>query len=429
MVAQLALRKIKENIYNVGAIDWDRTLFDELVPLPEGTSYNAYIVRGSEKTAMIDSVEPAKQREFVRNIKEYGLEKLDYIVCNHAEQDHSGLIPLVIEMFPEVRVVTNEKCKGFLKELLPIDDEKFDVIEDGDTLSLGDKTLEFIFAALVHWPETMFTYLREDKMLFSGDFLGSHLATSETFSKDDAQTQMGAMRYYAEIMMPFRVMIQKHLKKLEGYDIEMVCPVHGPVYDNPEFIMNLYREWTSDTVKNKVIIPFVSMHGSIRRVVEYLADALSNRGIEVVLINMIESELGKLTTELVDAATIVFAGSTVLTGPHPTMVYTAAVINALRPKTKNMSIITSFGWASKCTETMKVLLPNFKNQLSETIDFKGHPTDDDLEKIKELAENILNKHKELGLLQFKPLRSKKQGGYINDTEETGLQMRKVRQHR
>jgi len=394
----LALRKIKENIYNVGAIDWDRTLFDELVPLPEGTSYNAFIVKGSEKTAMIDSVEPAKQEEFVRNIKEYGLERLDYLICNHAEQDHSGLIPLVLEMFPEARLVTNEKCKGFLQDLLPIDEERFDIVKDGDILSLGDKTLEFIFAALVHWPETMFTYLREDRILFSGDFLGSHLATSETFSRDDAQTQMAAMRYYAEIMMPFRAMIQKHLKKLENYEIEMVCPVHGPVYKNPEFIMNLYREWTSDQVSNKVIIPFVSMHGSIRTVVEHLTDELSRRGIEVIQINMIESELGKLTSELVDSATVVFAGSTVLTGPHPTMVYAAAVINALRPKLKNVALLTSFGWASKCTDTMKVLLPNFKNQIFDSYDFKGHPKAEDLERIRELADQILERHQALGLL-------------------------------
>ncbi|HPR95390.1 MAG TPA: FprA family A-type flavoprotein [Thermotogota bacterium] len=394
----MALRKIKENIYNVGAIDWDRTLFDELVPLPEGTSYNAFIVKGSEKTAMIDSVEPAKQEEFVRNIKEYGLERLDYLICNHAEQDHSGLIPLVLEMFPEARLVTNEKCKGFLQDLLPIDEERFDIVKDGDILSLGDKTLEFIFAALVHWPETMFTYLREDRILFSGDFLGSHLATSETFSRDDAQTQMAAMRYYAEIMMPFRAMIQKHLKKLENYEIEMVCPVHGPVYKNPEFIMNLYREWTSDQVSNKVIIPFVSMHGSIRTVVEHLTDELSRRGIEVIQINMIESELGKLTSELVDSATVVFAGSTVLTGPHPTMVYAAAVINALRPKLKNVALLTSFGWASKCTDTMKVLLPNFKNQIFDSYDFKGHPKAEDLERIRELADQILERHQALGLL-------------------------------
>lgn len=394
----MALRKIKENIYNVGAIDWDRTLFDELVPLPEGTSYNAFIVKGSEKTAMIDSVEPAKQEEFVRNIREYGLERLDYLICNHAEQDHSGLIPLVLEMFPEARLVTNEKCKGFLQDLLPIDEERFDIVKDGDILSLGDKTLEFIFAALVHWPETMFTYLREDRILFSGDFLGSHLATSETFSRDDAQTQMAAMRYYAEIMMPFRAMIQKHLKKLENYEIEMVCPVHGPVYKNPEFIMNLYREWTSDQVSNKVIIPFVSMHGSIRTVVEHLTDELSRRGIEVIQINMIESELGKLTSELVDSATVVFAGSTVLTGPHPTMVYAAAVINALRPKLKNVALLTSFGWASKCTDTMKVLLPNFKNQIFDSYDFKGHPKAEDLERISELADQILERHQALGLL-------------------------------
>jgi len=158
-------RKITENVYLLGAVDWDRQLFDSLIPLPDGTSYNSYLVRGSEKTALIDSVEPEFSHVLLDQLD--NIEKLDYVIANHAEQDHSGSIPFVLEKFPAAKVVTNPKCKGMLIDLLEIDEDKFIAVADGDTLSLGDLTLEFIYTPWVHWPETMSTYLREDKILFS----------------------------------------------------------------------------------------------------------------------------------------------------------------------------------------------------------------------------------------------------------------------
>ena len=155
------IRKFKDNIYEVGARDWDRTLFDELIPLPNGTSYNSYIIKGTEKTALIDTVDPTKKDELINNLKTLGIKRLDYIVSNHAEQDHSGSIPFVLEMFPEAKVVTNEKCKNMLIEHLLVDENKFLVINDNETLSLGDKTLQFLITPWVHWPETMLTYLHQ----------------------------------------------------------------------------------------------------------------------------------------------------------------------------------------------------------------------------------------------------------------------------
>jgi flavorubredoxin len=155
----MAVRKLVPNVHSVGAIDWGRKIFDELIPLPDGTSYNAYIVKGSEKTALIDTVDPEKEMELLVNLHELGIEKIDYIITNHAEQDHSGAIPLILEHFPEAVVVTNQKCKSFEIDHLYIHDSNFKVIHDGDTLSLGDKTLKFIMTPWVHWPETMVTYL------------------------------------------------------------------------------------------------------------------------------------------------------------------------------------------------------------------------------------------------------------------------------
>ena len=159
--------EIKPGIFSVGSIDRDRRLFDELIPLPDGTSYNAYIIKGSEKTVLIDTVDPTKEQELIANLKKMGIEKIDYVISHHGEQDHSGTIPKVLEVYPDAKVVTNQKCKELLKILLLVPEEKFITVNDREIMSLGNKTLEFIFTPWVHWPETMVTYLMEDNILFS----------------------------------------------------------------------------------------------------------------------------------------------------------------------------------------------------------------------------------------------------------------------
>ena len=169
-------REITKGIYWVGALDFDRRIFDELIPLPDGTSYNSYLIRGSEKTALIDTVDPTKEEDLILNLIKLGVERIDYVVINHAEQDHSGSLPMVLEMYPRAKVVTNEKCRDFLVSLLQIAPETVQVIKDGETLSLGDKTLQFFMTPWTHWPETQITYLQEDKILFPCDLFGFHIA-------------------------------------------------------------------------------------------------------------------------------------------------------------------------------------------------------------------------------------------------------------
>lgn len=390
----MSARKIKENIYYVGANHWDRRLFDELIPIPDGTSYNSYLIKGSKKTALIDAVDPSKEKEFLENLKQPGIEKIDYVVANHAEQDHSGVIPKVLEIYPDAKAVTNAKCKDMLKDILLIPEDKFITIKDKETLSLGDKTLEFIIAPWVHWPETMFTYLREDKILFSCDFLGSHLASSDLFVKDKAKVYEAAKRYYAEIMMPFRTNIKKHLETLKNYKIEMVCASHGLIYDEPSFIINAYKEWVSDDVKNEVTFPYVSMHGSLQRMAEYFIDALIKRGITVKPFNLAQTDIGELAVSLVDAATIVIGSPAVLAGAHPLAVYAAYLVNALRPKTKFASIIGSFGWGSQMPEQLKNTISGLKAELIEPVIVKGHPKQEDFKSLDRLADEIFKKHKE-----------------------------------
>ena len=392
------MRQIKPDIYAVGAIDFDARLFDRLIPLPDGTSYNSYLIQGSEKTALLDTVDSDKTDVLISNLSKTKVKRIDYIVAHHGEQDHSGSLAKILTLYPDAKVVTNPKCKGMLIDLLGIEESKFMTIEDGEELSLGNKTLKFVYVPWVHWPETFATYLQEDKILFSCDFFGSHLATSSLFVDDEAAIYEPAKRYYAEIMMPFRRQINNNLAKLEPLDIEMIAPSHGPIYDKPKFIIDAYKDWCSDNVKNEVGLPYVSMHGSTAKMVSYFVEALITRGIGVKQFELSTIDIGKLAIALVDAATIVIGSPTVLVGPHPCAAYAALLANALRPKTKVVSIIGSFGWGSKMVEQLTSMLPNLKAEMLEPVVAKGFPKDDDFAALDRLADEILCKHKELKIV-------------------------------
>jgi len=391
-------REIRRGIYCVGAIDWDRRLFDSLIPLPDGTSYNSYLIRGSEKTALLDTVDPTMEQVLENHLNELKVKDIDYLVAHHAEQDHSGSIPWVLEKYPKAKVVCTPKCKGMLVDLLLIPEDRVITVEDKETISLGDRTLEFIHAPWVHWPETMVTYLREERVLFSCDFFGSHLTTTDLYVTDEGQVYEAAKRYYAEIMMPFRTIIQKNLEKIKDYQIDIIAPSHGPMYDKPEFIIKAYHSWAFDEPKNIVVLPYVSMHGSTRKMVVYFVEALAQRGVTVKQFDLTVTDLGKLAMSLVDAATVVIGTPTVLAGLHPNAVYAAFLANALRPNLKFASIIGSYGWGGKTLEQLTALLPNLKVELLEPVLIKGYPREADFKALDNLADNIAQKHKEHGFV-------------------------------
>jgi flavorubredoxin len=389
-------RKIKDRIYWMGSVDWDRRLFDSLVPLPDGTSYNAYLIEGSEKTVLLDSVDPAMADELLGQLE--GVTKIDYIISHHAEQDHSGTIPQVLEKYPAAKLISTHRAKGMLIDLLRIPDESFITVEDGEILSLGDKTLKFIHTPWVHWPETMVTYLEEDRILFSCDFFGSHIAATDLYVTDEGRVYEAAKRYFAEIMMPFRNVIEKNLEKLASYDIEMIAPSHGQIYPRPAFIIDAYRDWILGPPRNTVVLPYVSMHESTKQMVDYFVSALVERGVGVEQFNLEVTDIGKLAMALVDAATIVVGTPTILAGPHPYAAYAAFLANALRPKTKFLSIIGSYGWGGKTVETLAGMIPNLKVEVIDPVLCKGVPSEDDFKALDELAAAIAEKHKEHNLI-------------------------------
>jgi flavorubredoxin len=387
-------RQIKPKIYSVGAIDWDRRLFDALIPLPDGTSYNSYLVQGSQKVALIDTVDPTMTGVLMGYLDSFPT--IDYVIANHAEQDHSGSLPQVLAKYPNAKVVTTPKCKDLLVALLLIPEDRFITVNDGETLSLGDKTLEFIYAPWVHWPETMLTYLREDRILFPCDLFGSHLATTDMYVSSEGQVYESAKRYYAEIMMPFHTIIEKHLEKLAGYKIDVIAPSHGPMYDKPSFILEAYRSWVFDPLKNTVVLPYISMHGSTQKMVEYFVSALVERGVKVEQFNLAAADIGKLAMALVDAATMVIGTPTVLVGPHPNVAHAAFLANALRPRLQFVSIIGSYGWGSKAVEQLTTMIPLLKAEVLAPVTSKGFPREEDFKSLDNLANTIAQKHKERG---------------------------------
>jgi flavorubredoxin len=387
-------RHITGGVEWLGALDWNCRLFDALIPLPDGTSYNAYLVKGSERTALLDTVDPSMTGTLLSQLEK--VERIDYIVSHHAEQDHAGAIPHVLGKFPQAKVVVSPKAKGMLVDLLHLPEDVFVTVQDGETIQLGGKTLEFIHTPWVHWPETMVTYLREDKILFSCDFFGSHIATSDLYVIDEGRVYEAAKRYFAEIMMPFRPVIAKNLEKLAPLEISMIAPSHGQVHKRPGFIVNAYRDWVGGTPRNLVALPYVTMHGSTQMMVDHFVSALVDNEVRVELFNLSVADIGKLATVLVDAGTIVVGTPTVLAGPHPVAAYGVFLANALRPKARFVSIIGSYGWGGRTVETLAGMIGNLKVEVIEPVLCKGRPRKDDYVALDGLARTIAGKHKEQG---------------------------------
>ena len=384
-------RPIKPGVFSLTAIDWDRRIFDELVPLPEGTTYNAYLVQGSEKSALVETVYQPFTASLLDALDKTGLTHLDYIIANHAEQDHSGSIPALLERYPEATLVTNARCRDLIVGAMSVPDSRIRIVAEGDTLSLGNRSFRFFMTPWVHWPDTMCSYLAEDKILFSCDFFGSHLASSELFATDEPRVEAAALRYYAEIMMPFSAQIRKHLVTLEPLAIDIIAPGHGPVHSRPAFILDLYKRWSSTEPRAKVIVPYVSMYDSTSQMVSYLIDRLMERGIPVQPFNLIGGDTGHLAASLVEASTIVFASPAVLAGPHPDIVSTAYLANALKPKVKYAAVISSYGWGGVPVANHIVeLLSGLKKQITlfDPVLTKGQPCTEDYASLDRLVSQI-----------------------------------------
>ncbi len=383
--------EISKNVFSVGAKDPKRRMFDALIPLPEGTTYNSYLVRGSKKTALIDTVNPGFEEELLNNLKSImPIEKLDYIVMNHAEPDHANAIPFIMEKAKNAKLVVGKVGADTEKGYYGIKDDRLIIVDEKIELSLGDKTLKFIDAPWLHWPETIFTYLVEDEILFPCDFFGQHYSSEKTYDWEVNADKLEntAKRYFGEIMMPFRKPGQNALMKLRNYGIKMIAPSHGVIYKNPEKIILLYEKWTAGKLEKKVLLLYVSMWGSSEKMAVELEKELKTTGVAVNAYDLQHADLGDVARELVDSACVVIGAPTVLGNVHPLAAHAVNVAKLLRPPIKYAAVLSSYGWGAAAARTLTGMLDNTQIEIIGAVEVKARPTVNDLKNVRDLAGKI-----------------------------------------
>lgn len=383
--------EISEDVHWVGARDWNRRVFDALIPLPQGTTYNAYLVQGKDKTALIDTVNPGFEQELADKVNQLSdLAALDYLVMNHAEPDHAGAIPYVMSVSQRATLIATEKGAKMAQVYYGVPKERIRSVKDGDTIALGGKTLRFIEAPWLHWPETMFTYLVENRVLFPCDFLGAHTASG--FYDDEIEELIPfAKRYYGEIMMPFSKMGNRGLEKVEALDVEIIAPSHGPIYRNPERILEAYRKWTAGETREKVIVVYVTMWNSTEAMVQTMVEALRGEGLEVALYNLVNADIGDIAKDLVDSRAIVLGTPTVLGGMHPLAIYGSHLVKALRPPLKYGAVLSSYGWGGGALRQASEILEPTKIEVVGALEINGPPSAEDHAKIADIGKQLAAK--------------------------------------
>lgn len=398
MTFPMGSKEIVPNVFWVGVKHHNRRLFDALIPLPYGTSYNAYLVVGSKKTALIDTVNPGFERELLDKISEHiDPAKIDFVIMNHAEPDHANAAKDVLAVAKDAKLVASAKGKEAAMMYFDIPAERIMVVDESSKIELGGKSLKFLDAPWLHWPETIFTYLEEDKILFPCDFFGSHLAVGEFFADEygNEKTLDMAKLYFAEIMMPFRKPGQTAIDKVKKLGSKVIAPSHGLIWREPRIILDEYAKWTGETFEKKVMIVYVSMWGSTEKMVLALRDALVQRNITVQVFDLPNTEIGHVAKELVDTPVVVVGAPTVLGGVHPVAAYATMLVRALRAPTKYAAVLTSFGWSGGAVKALQGFLEGTKIEVLGVVEVKGPPKKDELDKVTELAGKIEEKLKQL----------------------------------
>lgn len=375
-------------VYWVGAKDWARRVFDALIPLPQGTSYNAYLVVGAKATALIDTVNPGFEEDLWQKVAAViDPQKLDYVVMNHAEPDHAGALPWILSHAPQAKVLLTEKGREMALRLYHLPEERLLVVRDGTSLDLGGKTLRFYEVPFVHWPETMFTFLEEDRILFPCDFFGAHTAKG-FYAEDVPDLEIRAKSYFGEIMMPYRQAAQRALEKALELEPAVIAPSHGPIWRNPSSILAWYKRWTAGETAPKVVVAYVSMWGATEKLVHAAMEALNGTEVSVAVHDLARADLGALCADLVDSRGLIFGTPTVLGGPHPLAAFALGLLRVLKPSLRSALVFSSHGWAGGATRSLRETLTQMGVELVGVVDVPGHPKEPELGRVRELAQEL-----------------------------------------
>ncbi|MEM4701767.1 MAG: FprA family A-type flavoprotein, partial [Candidatus Bathyarchaeia archaeon] len=343
-----------------------------------------------EKT-LLDTLKPGFEKDLedkIRNLT--NPEEIDYVVMNHAEPDHAGAIPHIMKISPKAKLIATGRGAKMAQVYYHVPQERIKVVADNEAISVGDKTMRFIEAPMLHWPETMFTYLEEDGILFPCDFFGAHLAGG-VYSDEVGDLLVHAQRYWGEIMMPFRAMAQKALDKISSLNIKMIAPSHGPIHRKPELILNAYRRWATGETRPKATIAYVSMWNNTDAMVKQMAETLISEGVELAFHNLTVTDVGDLAKDLVDSRAIVLGAPTVLGGAHPLAVYATYLFKALRPPTKFAVVLSSYGWGGGAIRQIQEILGDFKIEVVGALEVNGPPTDENMKRVAEIGKALAKK--------------------------------------
>ena len=370
----------------VGYVDWNIRDFHGY-NTQRGSTYNAYLVQ-DEKTAVIDAIKEEYAKGLLSNISSLTkLSNIDYVVCNHAEPDHSGGLPILMKACPAAEIVCNAKCRDTLEKYYNTSEWKWKVISDGDSISLGKRTLTFINTPMVHWPESMFTYIPEEKLLFSMDAFGQHYASSNRFDDEEPLDELLAQAkiYFANIVMLYGKPIERVMEKASTLAIDIIAPSHGIIWrSHIEKIISAYSDWVIQRPKKKVVVFYDTMWKSTEIMAKAILEGLTEKNVDAKLINVRVENITTLATEVLDASAIAAGSPTLNKILMPQMAAALTYLKGLAPKGKSAIAFGSYGWTKGGAEGVEEYLKDMKlNILCPPIHSNYKPTDEVLKECRE----------------------------------------------
>lgn len=384
--------KIKDDIYWIGVIDWDIREFHGY-ETPSGSTYNSYLIK-DEKVVLIDTVKHYLVDELIMGIeKVVNPEDIDYIVVNHVEMDHSGSLEKIVEI-SGAKIITNEKAKEHLELHYNTKNWEFIIVDSGEEISIGKRTLKFIRTPMLHWPDNMVTYCKEDKILFSNDAFGQHVASSERYDYEIEDIFDHAKEYFANILLPYRMLIPNVADALKDLEIELICPSHGGVWkEKIGEIIEKYIEWSSDNVENKAVIVYDTIYRSTHKLAYAIADGLIDSGVKVKMYNTSETPLNTIMAEILDAKYVLIGSPTLNINVYPPVAKFLKYMEGLKPSKKIGVAFGSYGWAEGATRVIKEVFKklNFEIIEDECLTCKFVPKEEHLKKCYEFGKNLSTK--------------------------------------